>query len=76
MGQAKWISRGLNRGGGWANLSKKEKTNGLVGAKHRGGAAQPKEKKKQIDKLGLRKKEKTNGFFSLAPTNQFAFSVP
>ena len=34
---------------GWANLSKKEKTNGLVGAKHRGGAGQPKEKKKQID---------------------------
>ena len=31
----KWISRGLNRGG-WANLSKKEKTNGLVGAKNRG----------------------------------------
>ena len=28
---------------------KKEKTNGLVGAKDRGGAGQPKEKKKQID---------------------------
>ena len=27
----------------------KEKTNGLVGAKHRGGAGQPKEKKKLID---------------------------
>ena len=32
-----------------ANLRKKEKTNGLVGAKNRGGEGQP------------RKKEKTNG---------------
>ena len=39
----KWISRGLNRGG-WANLSKKEKTNGLVGAKNR-GRGRPKEKR-------------------------------
>ena len=28
---------GLKHGAGWANLSKKEKTNGLVGAKTRGG---------------------------------------
>ena len=33
----------------WASLSKKEKKNGLVGAKNRGGAGH------------LRKREKTNG---------------
>ena len=32
----KWISRGLKQGAGRANLRKKEKTNGLVGAKNRG----------------------------------------
>ena len=32
----KWISRGLKQGKGQANLRKKEKTNGLVGAKNRG----------------------------------------
>ena len=31
-----WISRGLKKGAGQANLRKKEKTNGLVGAKNRG----------------------------------------
>ena len=41
----KWISKGLNQGAGWANLRKKEKTNGLVGAKTGGGAGQPKEKR-------------------------------
>ena len=41
MGQPKekseheWTSRGLKQGGGWANLRKKEKTNGLEGAKNR-----------------------------------------
>ena len=50
---------------------KKEKTNGLVGAKNRGGAGQTKEKKdnKRISRglkrwagsANLRKKEKTNG---------------
>ena len=31
---------------GWANLRKKEKTNGLVGSKTWGGEGQPKEKEK------------------------------
>ena len=31
--EKKWISRGLKQGAGWANLRKKEKTNGLVRAK-------------------------------------------
>ena len=34
--KTKWISRGLKQGAGWANLRKKEKTNGLVGAKNMG----------------------------------------
>ena len=51
MGQPKekrennWISRGLKQGAGHANLRKKEKTNGLVGAKNTGRVGQPKEKK-------------------------------
>ena len=42
MGQPKekreneWISRGYKQGAGQANLRKKEKKNGLVGAKNRG----------------------------------------
>ena len=36
----------LKTGEGRANLRKKEKTNGLVGAKNRGGEGQPKEKEK------------------------------
>ena len=42
MGQPKekreneWIRRGLKQGAGRANLRKKEKTNGLVGAKNKG----------------------------------------
>ena len=41
----KWKSRGLKQGAGWANLRKKEKTNGLVGAKTGvGGEGQPKKK--------------------------------
>ena len=36
------ISRCLKQGTGQANLRKREKTNGLVGAKNRGGAGQPK----------------------------------
>ena len=37
-----------------ANLRRKEKTNGLVGAKNRGGEGQPKEKKrKRMDNKGL-----------------------
>ena len=32
----KWISRGLKQMARQANLRKKEKTNGLVGAKNRG----------------------------------------
>ena len=32
-----WISRGKKHGAGQANLRKKEKTNGLVRAKNRGG---------------------------------------
>ena len=42
MGQPKekreneWISRGLKQGAGHANLRKKEKINGLVGAKNTG----------------------------------------
>ena len=32
----KWISRGLKQGASQTNLRKKEKTNGLVGAKNRG----------------------------------------
>ena len=32
----KWISRGLRQGKGQTNLRKKERTNGLVGAKNRG----------------------------------------
>ena len=31
-----WISRGKKQGAGQANLVKREKTNGLVGAKNRG----------------------------------------
>ena len=67
----KRISRSLKQGAEWANLSKKEKTNGLVGAEHRGLAGQPKEEKKTNGLVGakkqgsgranLRKKEKTNG---------------
>ena len=45
----KWISRGLKQWAGQANLRKKEKTNGLVGAKTGGEVA------------NLRKKGKTNG---------------
>ena len=33
----KLISMGLKQGAGWANLRKKEKSNGLVWAKNRGG---------------------------------------
>ena len=53
-----------------ASLRKKEKTNGLVGAKKGGGAGQPKEKRenKWINRVktqggwaNLRKKEKMNG---------------
>ena len=50
MGQPKekreneWISRGFKQGAGQANLRKKEKTNGLVGAKTGDGEGQPKEK--------------------------------
>ena len=36
---------GLKQGAGRANLRKKRKTNGLVGAKNRGGEGQPNEKK-------------------------------
>ena len=42
MGQPKekreknWISRGLKQRAGWANLRKREKTNGIVGVKNRG----------------------------------------
>ena len=39
---------------GRANLRKKVKTNGLVGAKTGGREGQPKEKRKQIDKYGLK----------------------
>ena len=57
---------------GQANLRKKEKTNGLVGAKKTGcGAGQPKEKKENkwisrglkqgVGRANPRKKEKTNG---------------
>ena len=42
-----WISRGLKQGAGRANLRKKEKTNGLVGAKKGGEAGQPKEKREK-----------------------------
>ena len=31
-----WIGRGKKQGAGQANLGKREKTNGLVGAKNRG----------------------------------------
>ena len=47
MGQPKekreheWISRGLKQGAGRANLRKKEKTNGLVGAINRGRGRPP-----------------------------------
>ena len=54
MGQPKekreneWISRGYKQGAGQANLRKKEKTNGLVGAKKKGtGPGQPKEKREK-----------------------------
>ena len=40
---------GLKTGAGQANLRKREKTNGLVGAKIRGGAGRPKEKEKMND---------------------------
>ena len=53
-----------------ANLRKKEKTNGLVGAKNNGGEGQPKEKrenkwirrglKQGTGQANLRKREKTN----------------
>ena len=38
-----WIRRGLKQGAGRANLKKKQKTNGLVGAKTGGRAGQLKE---------------------------------
>ena len=54
-----------------ANLRKKEKTNGLVGANNRGGIGQPKKKrenewisrglKQGAGQAKLRKREKTNG---------------
>ena len=44
-----------------ANLRRKEKTNGLVGAKNRGGEGQPKVENEWIIRGNLRKKEKTNG---------------
>ena len=37
--------KGLKTRAGWANHRKKEKTNGLVGAKNRGEADQPKGKR-------------------------------
>ena len=44
---------GLKQGAGRANLRKKEKTNGLVGAKSRGGGvANLREKGKKNDKYG------------------------
>ena len=39
------ISRGQKQEAGLANLRKKEKKNGLVGAKKGGGTGQPKEKR-------------------------------
>ena len=39
------ISKGLKQGAGRANLWKKEKTNGLVGAKTGGGLGQHMEKR-------------------------------
>ena len=45
----KWISRGKKQRVGRANLRKKEKTNGLVGAKNRG-----------TGQANIRKREKTN----------------
>ena len=35
----KWISRGYKQGAGLDNLRKKEKMNGLVGAKNKGRGA-------------------------------------
>ena len=52
MGQPKekkeneWISSGLKQGAGRANLKKKDKTNGLVGAKNRGWGGTTKGKKR------------------------------
>ena len=40
------MDRGLKQGAGPANLGKREKTNGKVGAKNRCGLGQPKEKEK------------------------------
>ena len=46
----KWISRGSKQGKGQANLRKKEKTNGLVGAKNRGrGGPTLGKKRKKMD---------------------------
>ena len=42
----KLMDRGLKQGAGPANLRKREKTNGKVGAKNRCGLGQPKEKEK------------------------------
>ena len=45
-GENEWISRGKKQGAGQTNLRKREKTNGLVGAKIKGvRAGQPKEKR-------------------------------
>ena len=64
------ISRDQKQDAGLANLRKKDKTNGLVGAKKEGGAGQPKEKreikwinrglKQEAGRANLRKKEKMN----------------
>ena len=43
-GENEWISRNKKQGAGQTNLRKREKTNGLVGAKTGGRVGQPKEK--------------------------------
>ena len=64
------MDRGLKQGAGPANLRKREKTNGKVGAKNRCVLGQPKEKEKpnglvgaknRVGRANLRKREKTNG---------------
>ena len=46
------ISSGQKTGGRATNLRKKRKTNGLVGAKNRGGMGQHKEKEKMNGSVG------------------------
>ena len=56
--EKEWIRRGLKQGAGRANLWKKEKTIGLVGAKNRGQAGLFMEKRKTNGLVGAKNRQR------------------